>query len=161
MTQSLNLVTGQSIELIVTLAGEREIQGWFFLAAQTQNHSGQETLLDLINNPEKQFIPFKQVDDAPVVVIRKSQIVRLRPNHPNSHQWFGQGPECGDDCWPHAEIAFSDLGLNGRLYTGEMPPERRRVTDLLNHKNQFFVFESEDGPWIINKNLIQYLVPKA
>lgn len=154
----LNIPKGLSTEIRVVLADSQEICGQFFLADFARDHYGEETLLELLNQAGKEFIPFEQSENGAVVLVGKSQIIALKPEFANSAKWF----ECSDqdtDSWPSAKIVFSGFSLEGRLYTGDMQPQRRRITDLLNHQNNFFVFETEEGPWIINKILMKYLEP--
>lgn len=158
MNRELNIAKGLSTEIRVLMADSQEFCGRFFLADHSENHYGEETLLDLLNRPGKPFLPLDQGEEGPVVLIRKSRVAGLRPQHANSANW----PKVDDgdkDSWPLAKIAFTELTLEGRVYTGDMPPQRRRLTDLLNHSDSFFVFETEEGPWIINKDLMKYLEP--
>ncbi len=67
--------------------------------------------------------------------------------------------ESDEHCWPQARMAFAGFTLEGRAYTGDMEPHRRRLADLLNYGQTFFVFETDDGPWIVNKDLLNHLVP--
>ncbi len=160
MSSDLNIAKGLSTEVKALMTDSREYCGRFFLADYAQNHYGEETLLDLLNNAEKQFIPFEKSDGAPVILIRKCQILGLRPVYPNSTQWPRMNN--GDKhSWPAAKVIFAEHSLEGCAYTGDMQPKRRRLMDLLNHGNPFFLFETDEGPWIINKNLIKYLEPLA
>ena len=140
------------------MADSQEICGRFFLADNARNHYGEETLLDLLNHTSKEFIPFAQSDDGPMILIKKSAILGLQPTVPNADQWPKMS-HSNDQCWPSAKITFAQQTLEGNAYTGDMPPERRRLADLLNHDHLFFIFETEAGPWVINKNLMKYLEP--
>lgn len=160
MNNEYNITKGLSSELKAKLADGREICGHFFLAGHAENHYGEEILLDLLNQRDKPFVPFKEQDEEAVVLIRKAQIVFLRPDQPDSTQW----PYINNstpDCWPSAKVIFPDFFIEGQIYTGDMQPQRRRLTDLLNHPNDFFVIKTNEGPWIINKNLMNQLEPQT
>jgi len=158
MNRDLNIAKELSTEVKVFLADAPEMNGRFFLADHAQNHYGEETLLDLLNNAEKQFIPFALGANSRVILISKAKILGLSPKFSNSDQW----PRMDDPdeySWPLAKVVCSEFSLEGRAYTGDMQPERRRLADLLNSSIEFFVFETKDGPWIFNKNLLHYLEP--
>lgn len=160
MNNDLNIAKGLSTEVRAILDDSGEICGSFFLADHAPNHYGDETLLDLLNHSGKQFVPFDQCDGLPLVLVQKAKILGLRPKYSNSQQW----PRMDNDdesCWAQAKVVFAEFSLEGRVFTGDMQPERRRLADLLNHENLFFMFETEEEPWIINKNLMNYLEPLA
>ena len=160
MNSKLQIEKGLSTEVLALMADWQEIRGCFYLADHVQNHYGKETLLDILNHPGKQFIPFARDGEESVVLIQKSRIVGLQPSGPETDHWprIQDGDE---DCWPPAKMAFAGFTLEGRAYTGDMPPYRRRLADLLNYGPTFFVIETDDGPWIVNKDLLNQLVPLA
>jgi len=160
MNIGLQIAKGLSTEVLALMADWQEIRGCFYLADHVQNHYGQETILDILNHPGKPFIPFAKDGEASVVLIQKSRIVGLRPSSAESDQW--PRTQDGDErCWPPAKMSFAGFSLEGRAYTGDMPPHRRRLADLLNYGQTFFVFEADEGPWIVNKDLLNQLVPLA
>jgi hypothetical protein len=158
MDSKLKIIKGLSTEIFALMADWQEIRGHFFLSEHAQNHYGRENLLDVLNAPGKDFVPFAQDEEAPLVLIQKSRIVGLRPSCPNSTEW-PIVQERDEDCWPPAKMAFAGFTLEGRAYTGDMEPHRRRLADLLNYGPTFFVFETDEGPWIVNKDLLNHLVP--
>lgn len=158
MTNILQIAKGLSTEVFALMADWQEIRGHFYLAEHAQNHYGKETLLDVLNSPGKDFVPFAQGEDVPLLLIQKSRIVGLRPTDPESSEWPTM-QETGENCWPRAKMAFAGFTLEGRAYTGDMEPHRRRLADLLNHGQTFFIFETDEGPWIVNKDLLNHLVP--
>lgn len=158
MTNILQIAKGLSTEVFALMADWQEIRGHFYLAEHAQNHYGKETLLDVLNIPGKDFVPFAQGEDVPLLLIQKSRIVGLRPTDPESTEWPSM-QETGENCWPRAKMAFAGFTLEGRAYTGDMEPHRRRLADLLNHGQTFFIFETDEGPWIVNKDLLNHLVP--
>ncbi len=158
MTGKLNVSKGLSTTITAIMDNSQKFIGSFFLSGTAQNHYGKETLLDVLNNSEQPFIPFHQEDNNPVVLVQKNQILALKPQHANNSQW----PKLDNnepDCWPKVKISFSNISLEGRAYTGDMKPDQRRLIDLLNHGPVFFVFDTHQGPWILNKNTINYLEP--
>ncbi len=158
MSSKLQVEKGLSTEVFALMADWQEIRGHFYLADYAQNHYGQETLLDVLNHPGKQFVPFSQDDETPVMLIQKSRIVGLRPSCPDSDQW-PRTQDSDEACWQEAKMAFAGFTLEGRAYTGDMEPHRRRLADLVNYGQTFFVFETDEGPWIVNRDLLNHLVP--
>ncbi len=158
MNRNLQIAKGLSTEVLALMADWQEIRGRFYLAEHAQNHYGGETLLDVLNHPGKPFIPFCQEEEDSVVLIHKARIVGLKPSGADDEQW----PRVQDvdaNCWQEAKMAFAGFTLEGRAYTGNMEPHRRRLADLLNQGQTFFVFETDDGPWIVNRDLLNHLVP--
>lgn len=160
MDTNLQITKGLSDEVIALMADWQEIRGHFHLGDQAQNHYGKETLLDVLNNPEKDFVPFTLDADNPMVLIQKSRIVGLHPGDPETADW-PRSQDCDKDCWTPAKMSFAGFTLEGRAYTGDMEPHRRRLADLLNLGPTFFLFETDDDPWIVNKDLLNHLVPLA
>lgn len=158
MTSNLQIAKGLSTEVSALMADWQEIRGHFYLAEYAENHYGKETLLDVLNNSDKAFVPFAQDDDSPLVLIQKSRIVGLKPTAPDCQDWPAM-QEHDEHCWQRARMAFAGFTLEGRAYTGDMEPHRRRLADLVNHGRTFFMFETDEGPWIINKDLLNHLVP--
>ena len=160
MNRTAQIEKGLSTEVVALMADQQEIRGRFFLADQAQYHYGPENLLDILNNSGKQFVPFAQDDMAAVVMIQKSRIAGLQSGHND----FGDWPPTQDkdpQCWLPAKIDFAGISLEGRAHLGDLHPDRRQLADLLNRGNPFIVFETDEGPWIINKNLLNLLAPLA
>jgi hypothetical protein len=158
MNRKLQIAKGLSTEIFALMADWQEIRGRFYLADHAQNHYGEETLLDVLNHPGKQFVPFCQEQEDSVVLIHKARIVGLRPSGADGEDW----PRIDDpdeDCWQTAKMAFAGFTLEGRAYTGDMQPHRRRLADLVNYGETFFIFETDEGPWIVNRDLLNHLVP--
>lgn len=158
MTRTMQIEKGLSTEVLALMADQQEIYGRFFLADEAQYHFGPETLLDVLNNSGKRFLPLAQ-DEAPNEgLIQRSRIVALQPRHNDFHDW----PQTQDDDpqnWQPARIAFAGISLEGRAFLGDMHPVLRLLTDLLNHGDPFFVFDTDEGPWIINRNHLNFLIP--
>jgi len=160
MNQKVQIAKNLSTEVLALMADWQEIRGRFYLADHAQNHYGEETLLDVLNHPGKAFIPFCQEHEDSVVLIHKTRIVGLQPSGADYEKW-PRIENVDDDCWQAAKMAFAGFTLEGRAYTGDMEPHRRRLADLLNLGQTFFVFETDDGPWIVNRDLLNHLVPLA
>ena len=158
MNRNLQIAKGLSTEVLALMADWQEIRGRFYLAEHAQNHYGGETLLDVLNHPGKPFIPFCQEEEDSVVLIHKTRIVGLKPSGADDEAW-PRIQDDNEDCWQAAKMAFAGFTLEGRAYTGDMEPHRRRLADLLNLGQTFFVFETDDGPWIVNRDLLNHLVP--
>ena len=160
MDYSLQINKGLSTEVRALLADGQEIQGRFFLAENARDHAGQESLLDLFNNPNKVFLPFCPKEGDHVILVRKSRIRGIQTTIDGPDDGTGDRRDDGAN-WLPAEISMAGMHLEGHAYTGDLPPERRRLADLLNHGDSFIEFESDYGPWILNKNHLNYLVPLA
>lgn len=158
MSLSLQAEKGLSTEVLALMADHQEIQGRFFLADQAQYHFGPENLLDVLNSGGKQFLPLAQDDVSAVVLIQWSRIAGLRPRNADCPDW-PTTPADDPRCWQAAKISLSGTTLEGRAYLGDLHPDRRRIADLLNHCDPFFVFETDEGPWIINRNHLNLLAP--
>lgn len=83
-----------------------------------------------------------------------------QPSNGEHWEWLGTKDE-DENSWIPAKMAFAGFTLEGRAYTGDMPPSQRRLSDLLNYGPTFFLFETDDGPWIVNRDLLNHLVPLA
>lgn len=160
MESSLLIAKSLSTEIQALMADWQEIHGRFHLADHAPNHYGQETLLDILNHPGKGFVPFSQDGEEPMVLIQKSRIVGLQPSNGEHWEWL-QTKDADENSWISAKMAFAGFTLEGRAYTGDMPPSQRRLSDLLNYGSTFFLFETDDGPWIVNRDLLNHLVPLA
>ncbi len=160
MENKLQITKGLSDEVLALMADWQEIRGQFYLGEQAQNHYGKETLLDVLNNPEKDFVPFSRDEGTLMMLVQKSRIVGLHPANSEINNW-PRMQEDGDDCWKPAKMAFAGFTLEGRAYTGDMEPHRRRLADLLNLGPTFFLFETDEGPWIVNKDLLNHIVPRT
>ncbi len=160
MNRVLQIAKGQSSEVVALMADGKQLRGRFFLARCAQDHYGQETLLDVLNRPGTPFVPFVREGEADVVLIQTCRIAGLRPRHADCVDW-PQAQEGDQERWPPASIELAGRRLLGGACTADLPPDRCRLADLLNHENCFFVFRTDDGPWIINKTLLNLMVPLA
>jgi len=160
MTDALKIQKGLSTEILATMADGQDICGRFYLADHAQSHYGQETMLDVLNRVGQPFVPFLMDDQQTVVLIQKSRIIGLRPSADESLVGLPTFDE-DEKYWPPAQIYLAGKPLDGHAYTGDLQPEKRRLTDLLNDPAPFFRFETESGSWIINKNRLNFLVPQS
>ena len=160
MNRTLQMEKGLSTEVLALLADQQEIRGRFFLADEARYHFGPENLLDVLNNCGKRFLPFAQDDEAAVGLVQGSRIAGLHPRH-GDRNGLPQALDEDPRCWQSARIEFAGIALEGRAYLGDMHPDLRRIADLLNHGNPFFVFDTDEGPWIINRDHLNLLAPLA
>jgi len=112
MNSDLRFAKGLSTEVCLIMADSREIKGRFFLADNAKNHYGEETLLDVLNNAGNEFAPLGQQQGEQVLLLKKDQILGLKPQYANSENW----PQTDDsqvDGWVPARIAFPGLTLEG------------------------------------------------
>jgi len=97
----------------------REIHGRFYSADHAQNHSGEETRLDVLNHPGKPFISFCQEEEESVVLIHKA---RFRGNYFNDHKGYGAVFRQV----PVENLTAQQLGLPDPLLSRFSVPRRRQ-----------------------------------
>lgn len=109
MNIKLQITKSLSTEVFALMADWQEIRGHFYLGEHADNHFGKENLLDVLNAPGKDFVPFAQ-EDQPLVLIQRSRIVGMRPTCANSAEW-PRMQERDDQYWPPARRS-SELRSN-------------------------------------------------
>jgi len=75
MSKGLEIVKHLSTKVKVKMADGQDIEGHFFLSEFAENHIGAETILDVLNSAELDFIPFEHAADKALILLKKSQIV--------------------------------------------------------------------------------------
>ncbi len=143
----LSIPTRLRTVTLVCVHGET-IQGRMFLRLTAEGHAGPETLWDRLNGPEV-FLPL-QVDEAPVVFVNKTQILRVEA-----------APEDALPARTEGLVSTAPVALtlvNGDRLTGELriegPPGSRRLSDVLNTQPGFLALCGAERTHLLQTRLI-------
>ena len=150
------IVSKHAISATVTLFGGAVNVGQFFLASASPMRGGMETLLDLLNDDTRSFVPFKTANG--MVFLNRESIRSVDFEAPNIKDIFFR---------PDNEYIYSikvylrkDTGggsYQGVCFTGDLSPEHRRPIDLLNTADMFLLLFSDDRLALINKKAISHI----
>ena len=150
------IVSKHAIAATVTLFGGTVNTGQFFLASASPMRGGMETLLDLLNDISRSFVPFKT--PMGMVFLNRESIRSVDFDAPNIKDIFFR---------PDNEFIYSvkvyvraDAGggsYQGVCFTGDLSPEHRRPLDLLNTNDLFLLLFSDDKLALINKKAISHI----
>ena len=157
VTMPVNLIVSKhAIAATVTLFGGTVNTGQFFLASASPMRGGMETLLDLLNDISRSFVPFKT--PMGMVFLNRESIRSVDFDAPNIKDIFFR---------PDNEFIYSvkvyvraDAGggsYQGVCFTGDLSPEHRRPLDLLNTNDLFLLLFSDDKLALINKKAISHI----
>lgn len=150
------IVSKHAISATVTLFGGAVNVGQFFLASASPMRGGMETLLDLLNDLTRSFVPFKTVNG--MVFLNRAAIRSVDFEAPNIKDIFFTP----NNEYIHAIKVYmrKDAGGGssmGVCFTGDMSAEHRRPIDLLNTKDMFLLLFSDDRLALINKFAISHI----
>ena len=150
------IVSKQAIEATVTLFGGAVNAGQFFLASGLALRGGMETLLDLLNDNTRAFVPFKMANG--MVFLNRETIRSVDFEAPNIKDvFFTQNNEHIHAIKVHLRKDVGGGSSLGVCFTGDMAPEHRRPLDLLNTHDMFLLLFSEDRLSLINKTAISHI----
>jgi hypothetical protein len=138
----------------VTLFGGEKINGEFFVAAASPNHSGPETLLELLNDETRSFVPF-QTENGMFLLNRES----IRTIDFESEDLISIFTRPDNDCIYALMVvlrAEADHSMQGFCYTGDLRPEAQRPVDLLNASDMFLLIYAENKLVMCNKHAISH-----
>ena len=136
----------------ITLSDGRRFDGNFFLSNHSAQHSGSETVYDVMSSVLS-FIPLEDIQAKEVIFVAKSQIVsvELLDREVVSSLYL-------------RELQIQVDMLNGEVIHGEilidMPQTKPRLSDFLNLPLKFLYVHREQGDMIINKGYIVSLKEK-
>lgn len=150
------IISTRSIWATVTFFGGSVNIGQFFLASASPMHGGMETLLDLLNDDKRHFVPFKTADS--MVFLNRESIRSVIFEAPHIKDIFLR-PE-NEHVYPLRVYLRQDAGegtYNGVCFTGDLNPDYRRPTDLLNTHDMFLLLFSDEQLVLINKKAISYI----
>jgi hypothetical protein len=138
----------------VTLFGGNKISGEFFVAAASPNHSGAETLLELLNDETRSFVPF-QTEDGMFLLNRES----IRTIDFESEDLISIFTRPDNDCIYALMVvlrAETEHSMQGFCYTGDLRPEAQRPVDLLNSPDMFLLIYADNKLIMCNKHAISH-----
>jgi len=134
-----------------------EMKGELFLSLFSKNHSGQETALEFMNNPERFFVIRIQAE-PPVRMMNKDRIVEIEISA-EAELGGHELPEMGAKEEPMAVHFNNRHSLDGNAYV-ELPPTKSRLIDFLNQEEKFFLLRTEQTVHIINRRQISFVTPR-
>jgi len=136
-------------EAELTLSSGGLLQGWFFLAGSSPNHSGPERVLDLLND-EGGFFPFQVPATArpDTVLINRPHVISVRLLEQTTEPRLDPGYDMATE--RQVEMLFS----NGETLSGSIriyrPHGRHRVSDYARSGDTFRYVENGDGTFVVN-----------
>lgn len=135
---------------------QQVIKGELFLSLMAKNHTGRETVLDFMNEPEEFFV-LKVPAAASVNIINKARIMDI------SVSLELELAEVDMEAMGIKEepmtIVFNDnFKLTGKSFI-DLPPEKARAIDFLNQAQRFFLLVTDSAAHIINRRHISYVIP--
>jgi hypothetical protein len=135
----------------ILFSGGSRMSGHFFVLLHTQGRLGAECLLDLLLD-ERTFLPFEK-DEGKILLIQKSAIVMV----------ISDGCEYlkGVPYQKKMESRISLLSgqsLEVKVYS-DLPQNRSRLSDFLNHSAEFFCVEMDGKEYLINTQFIKSVEP--
>ena len=139
----------------VTLFGGETVAGEFFVAAASPVHPGPETLLELLNDNARSFVPF-QTEEC-IMLLNRVSVRSVEFKSPEMMEIFTR-PD-NDNIFGitiYLRTELQETAMDGFCYTGEMRPEARRPVDLLNGPDMFLLLYGHDRLQLINKNAISH-----
>lgn len=127
------------------------LSGHFFVLLHSQGRIGAESLLDLLLD-ERSFLPFEE-DEGKILLIQKGSIVMV----------ISKGCECLKGFAYQRKMESRISMLSGQSFAAkvysDLPQNRSRLSDFLNHGSKFFCVEVEGMEYLINTRFIKSVVP--
>jgi hypothetical protein len=143
------------VRATVTLFGGPKSTGEFFLDPAAPTHEGPQTLLDLLNNDSRAFVPFHS--EKCTLLLHRVAIRLVEFDSPELLHVFTR-PD-NQDIYALKVVLRTEgkeLALQGFCYTGDLHPESRRPVDLLNSRDKFMMFYSTGKLVLVNKHAISH-----
>ena len=148
---------GQKAE--VHLVSSKLLSGEFFLSGQAQSRLGSETLMDVFNDSERVFLPFTEDSSGAFHLLNRDHIVmvELVGGGLSDILGFDSGSEL-----PTQKVRLGygadNMALDGNAYVGDLHPDNRRLTDLLNHDSLFLLLLSDEKVFLVNKSQMHFVM---
>ena len=147
---------GQKAE--VHLFSGKTLEGDFFLSGHAQSRVGSETLMDVFNDAAREFLPFTEASSGAFHLLNRDHIVMVELIGGGSCEVLGL--EAGTEL-PVQAVSLSygldnDI-LSGEAYMGDLHPNNRRLTDLLNHASLFILLSAEGKTFLVNKRQLHFV----
>jgi hypothetical protein len=131
--------------LRVSTGGNLDVN--FFLNYSTEEHPGRELIIDVLNS-KISFIPLEDVLKDEILMIGKNRFMEVELTERDLL------PETlgGREIPVQIELINGDT-LEGSFFT-DLPPDKLRLSDYLNHTPQFVYLCREPNDVILNKEYI-------
>ena len=127
------------------------LPGHFFVLLDTQGRLGAECLLDLLLD-ERSFLPFEK-DEGQILLIQKGSVVMVISEGREYLEGIPYQKKMG------ARISLlSGQSLEAKVYN-DLPRNRSRLSDFLNHSSKFFCVEVEGKEYLVNRRFIKSVEP--
>ncbi len=146
-------VEKSELPVVVFQADGSIMNGVVFLSAAAYSHMGQQTLLNLLNEPGD-FFPFRS-EAGDFCVTNKQTITHIRFEPPEEKEEY---QSLGDR--EGVEIKFiGGEQLRGTLVI-KMPEGRNRLFDFINAVKGFFLLQNEEARYLVNVSQVRDISPK-
>ncbi|UCG19754.1 MAG: hypothetical protein JSU80_08350 [Deltaproteobacteria bacterium] len=137
--------------LRVSTGGNLDVN--FFLDYSTEEHLGRELIIDVLNS-KRSFIPLEDVLKDEILMIGKNRFMDVELTERDLLPETLEGREIP----VQIELINGDT-LEGSFFT-DLPPDKLRLSDYLNHTPQFIYLCREPNDVILNKDYILSLKHK-
>jgi hypothetical protein len=137
--------------LRVSTGGNLDVN--FFLNYSTEERSGRELIIDVLNS-QRSFIPLEDVLKDEILMIGKNRFMEVELSERDLLPETLSGREIP----VQIELINGDT-LEGSFFT-DLPPDKLRLSDYLNHTPQFIYLCREHNDVILNKDYILSLKHK-
>jgi hypothetical protein len=144
-------VERKTVEVAIRFLGQEVVRGHLFLALMAKSHSGGETVLDLMNEPEPFFV-LKVEGQPPVRMVNKERIIEVEVSvQPEGEQSVSKEEDM--------TLMFQDgFSLSGTARV-ELPPAKSRLIDFLNNSERFFELRDRGALHIVSRKHISHVKP--
>lgn len=141
----------------ITLFDGASVAGELFVAAASPSHPGPETLVELLNDNARSFVPF-QTEDG-MMLLNRATIRTVDFESPDLLAIFTRP----DSEWLYQLTVVlrtepAEAALEAFCYTGDLPAEARRPVDLLNAPQMFLLLYNGERLILVNKNAISHAI---
>ncbi|HJZ13175.1 MAG TPA: hypothetical protein VJ521_13555 [Acidobacteriota bacterium] len=133
----------------VAIRGRKILRGSFFVVPSGYPIPHSRLLLQLLNESHG-FVPLQRA--SKILLVNKDQIVYVKLEREKTEVEAGLLQR-------KVQVTLTiQQELLGTV-TIDLPEERRRVLDFLNLKSPFFLLEDKKDVYLVNKNMIQDVMP--
>ncbi len=131
--------------LRVSTGGRLDVN--FFLSYASETHQGRELIIDVLNS-QRSFIPLEDILKDDILMIGKNMFMDVELAERDLLPEILEAPEIP----VQIELINGDL-LEGNFHT-DLPPDKLRLSDYLNHTPQFIYLCRDQNDIILNKEYI-------
>lgn len=150
------VVEKRMVPVTMRCRDQQVIKGELFLSLTAKNHTGRETVLDFMNEPEDFFV-LKVATAAAINIINKARIMDI--SVPLELELAEVDMEAMGIKEEPMTIVFNDnFKLTGKSFI-DLPPEKARAIDFLNLEQRFFLLVTDSAAHVINRRHISYVIP--